>query len=126
MHRAGETIVDGRRRVAAPYGDVIRNWSYAARKRTGDTKSGWRPPPDKNFEPVPHWGKKIARRIAPCTWDVKHNGHSDPADLIGGETPGRAFWNAQMHATHVQIHITSESLLFLPLSFYALGKFNLI
>jgi hypothetical protein len=27
------------------------------------------------------------------------NGHSDPADLIGGKTPNRAFWNAQIHAT---------------------------
>jgi len=34
-----------------------------------------------------------------CTWDVKHIGHSDPADLIGGKTPDRAFWNAQIHAT---------------------------
>jgi len=30
MHRAGETIADGRRRVAAPYGNVIHNWPYAA------------------------------------------------------------------------------------------------
>jgi hypothetical protein len=44
--------------VAAPYGDVIHNWPYAARKRTGDAENGWRPPPDKNIEPVPHWGKK--------------------------------------------------------------------
>jgi len=29
MHRAGETITDGRRRVAGPYGDVIHNWPYA-------------------------------------------------------------------------------------------------
>ena len=43
--------------VAAPYGDVIHNWPYAARKRTGDAENGWRPPPDKNIEPVPHWGK---------------------------------------------------------------------
>jgi len=41
----------------------------------------------------------IARRNASCTWDVKHNGHSDPADLIGGKTPDRAFWNAQIYAT---------------------------
>jgi hypothetical protein len=26
-------------------------------------------------------GRKIARRNALCTWDVKHIGHSDPADL---------------------------------------------
>jgi len=26
MHKAGETITDGRRRVAAPYGGVIHNW----------------------------------------------------------------------------------------------------
>jgi len=58
MHRAGETITGGRRRVAAPYGDVIHNLPHAARKRTGDAESGWRPPPDKNTEPVPHWGKK--------------------------------------------------------------------
>jgi len=56
-HRAGETITDGRRRSAVPYGDVIPNWPYAARKRTGDAESGWRPPPDKNIEPVPYWGK---------------------------------------------------------------------
>ena len=33
--------------------------------------------------------------------DVKRNGngHSDPADLIGGKTPDRAFWIAQKHAT---------------------------
>ena len=85
--------------VAAPYGDVIHNWPYAARKRTGDAENGWRPPPDKNIEPVPHWGKKIARRNASYTWDVKHNGHSETADLIGGKTPDRAFWNAQIHAT---------------------------
>jgi hypothetical protein len=24
---------------------------------------------------------------------------SDPADLFGGKTPDRAFWNAQIHAT---------------------------
>ena len=65
--------------------------TYAARKRTGDAESGLRPPPDKNIEPVPYWGKKIARRNALCSWDVKHIGHSDPADLIGGKTPGRAF-----------------------------------
>jgi hypothetical protein len=40
-----------------PHGDVIHNWPYAARKRTGDAESGWRPPPDKNIEPVPYWGK---------------------------------------------------------------------
>jgi len=34
-----------------------------------------------------------------CTWDVKHIGHSDPADLFGGKTPDRAIWNAQIHAT---------------------------
>jgi len=44
-------------------------------------------------------GAKIARRNALCTWDVKHIGHSDPADLFGGKTPDRAFWNAQIHAT---------------------------
>ena len=27
-------------------------------------------------------------------------GHSDPADLFGGKTPDRAFWNAQIHATY--------------------------
>jgi len=48
---------------------------------------------------MPHWGKNIARRIASCTWDVKRNGHTDPADLIVGKTPNRAFWNAQTHAT---------------------------
>ena len=48
MHRAGETITDGRRRAAALYG-MIHNWPYAARKRTGDSQSGWRPPPDKNI-----------------------------------------------------------------------------
>ena len=26
-------------------------------------------------------------------------GHSDPADLFGGKTPDKAFWNAQIHAT---------------------------
>jgi len=82
IHRAGETITDDRRRVAAPYGDVIHNWPYAATKRTGDAERSWRPPPDENIEPVPHWGKKLARRIASCTWDVKHNGHSDPANLL--------------------------------------------
>ena len=51
-----------------------------------------------------HWagallGRKIARRNALCTWDVNHIGHSDPADLFGGKTPDRAFWNAQIHAT---------------------------
>jgi hypothetical protein len=65
----------------------------------GQAESGWRPPPYKNIEPVPYWGKKIARRNALCTWDVKHIGHSDPADLIGWKTPDRAFWNAQIHAT---------------------------
>jgi len=60
--------------LAAPYGGETYNWPYAARnigycaiwvcissssrKRTGDTETGWRPPPDKNIEPVPHWGKK--------------------------------------------------------------------
>jgi len=78
---------------------VIHNWPYAARKRTGDAESGWRPPPDKNIELVLHWGKKIARGNASCTWDVKHNWHSDPADLIGRKTPDRAFWNAQTHFT---------------------------
>jgi len=29
----------------------------------------------------------------------EHIGHSDPADLFGGKTPDRAFWNAQIHAT---------------------------
>ena len=89
-------------------------WPYAARKGTGDAKSGWHPPCGKNTEPVPRWGKKIARRIASCTLDVKHSGHSytnsDPADLIGGKT-------------------TFESVLFLPSSFFALGsiiKSNLI
>ena len=48
MRRAGETITDGRRRAAALYG-MIHNWPYAARKRTGDSQSGWRPPPDKNI-----------------------------------------------------------------------------
>jgi len=97
LHRAGETNTDGRRRVATPYGGVIRNWPYAARKMTGDAESGRRPPPDKNIEQVPCWGIKIARRIASCTWDVKDNWDSDPADLIGGKTPDRAFWNAQIH-----------------------------
>ena len=78
---------------------MIHNWPYAARKRTGGAESGWRPPPDRNIEPVPYWGNKIARRNALCTWDVKHIGHSDPADLIGWKTPDRAFWNAQIHAT---------------------------
>ena len=55
---------------------------------SGDAESGWRLPPDKK-----------ARRNASYTWDVKHNGHSDPADLIGGNTPDSAFWNAQIHAT---------------------------
>ena len=68
MHGAGETITDGRRHVAAPYGDVIHNWPHAARMRTGDAESGWRPPPDKNIELVPYWGKKIAWRNALCTW----------------------------------------------------------
>ena len=31
--------------------------------------------------------------------DMKHIGHSDPADLFGGKTPDRAFWDAQIHAT---------------------------
>jgi hypothetical protein len=44
-------------------------------------------------------GAKIARRNALCTWDVKHIGHSDPADLFGEKTPDTAFWNAQIHAT---------------------------
>ena len=39
IHRAGETITDDRRRVAAPYGDVIHNWPYAAKKRTGDARA---------------------------------------------------------------------------------------
>jgi len=47
---------------------VIHNWPYAARKRAGDAESGWRPPPDKNIELVPYWGKKIAWRNALCTW----------------------------------------------------------
>jgi len=129
--------------LAAPYGGETYNWPYAARnigycaiwvcissssrKRTGDTETGWRPPPDKNIEPVPHWGKKIARGIPSCIWDVKQNGHSDSADLIGGKTPDRALWNARIHAKlHVQIQITSGSVLFLPLSFFILGKYNLI
>ena len=33
------------------------------------------------------------------TWDVNHNRHADPAGLIGGKTPDRAFWNAQINAT---------------------------
>ena len=82
----------------APYGDVIHNWPYAARKRTGDAESGWRPPPEKKLSRCPA-GAKIARRNALCTWDMKHIGHSDPADMIGGKTPDRAFWNAQIHAT---------------------------
>jgi len=40
MHRAGETITDGRRHVAAPYGDVIHTWPNSARKETGDAESG--------------------------------------------------------------------------------------
>ena len=68
-------------------------------------------------------GAIIARRNALSTWDVKHIGHSDPADLFGGRTPDRAFRNAQIHAT---IQITSESVLFLPLSFFTLGEYNLI
>jgi len=71
--------------------------------------------------------KKIARGIPSCIWDVKQNGHSDSADLIGGKTPDRALWNARIHAKlHVQIQITSGSVLFLPLSFFILGKYNLI
>ena len=46
-----------------------------------------------------HTQTKIARRNALCTWDVKHIGHSDPADLFGGKTPDNAFWNVQIHAT---------------------------
>ena len=49
-------------------------------------------------------GKKIARRNSLCTWDVKHIGHSDLADLIGGKTPDRTFWNAQIHATRVNTY----------------------
>jgi len=29
-----------------------------ARKRTGDAEIGWRPPPEKNIETMPCWGKK--------------------------------------------------------------------
>ena len=78
---------------------MIHNWPCAVRKRTSDAESGWRPPPDKVIEPVPYWGKKIARGNALCTWDVKHNEHSNPADLTGRKTPDRAFWNAQIYAT---------------------------
>ena len=100
MHRAGESITGSRRPVAAPDDDVIHDWPCEVRKSTGDSESIWRPPLDKNIEPVPHWGKQIARGIASCTcWDLKHNGHSDSADLIGGKAPDRAFWNAQIHAT---------------------------
>ena len=35
---------------------------------------------------------------------VKHKGHSDPADLTGGKTPGRVFWNAKIHATSANTH----------------------
>jgi hypothetical protein len=35
-------------------GQILHNWPYAARKRTGDAESSWRPPPDKNIEPVPY------------------------------------------------------------------------
>ena len=71
--------------VAAPYGDVIHNWPYAARKRTGDAENGWRPPPDKNIEPVPHWGKKNS--LESCLvylgrWDVKRNGHAKTSALL--------------------------------------------
>ena len=62
MHRAGAAITDGKRHVAAPYGDVIHNWPYAAKKRTGDAESGWCPPPDKKIEPVPLWGKNSSEK----------------------------------------------------------------
>ena len=107
---------------------MIHNWPYAARKRAGNAESSWRPPPDKNIELVPHcWGKKIARRNSMCTWDVKHIWHSDPADLIGRKTPDRAFWHGtRRYMPQVQIQVTSESVLFLPLSFFTLGKYNII
>jgi len=58
-----------------------------ARKRTGDAEIGWRPTPEKNIETMPCWGKKIARRNASWTWDVKHERALSPADLFGGKTP---------------------------------------
>jgi hypothetical protein len=74
IHRAGERIAGGRRRVAAPapYGDAIHNWPYAARKWKAVAESGWRSPPDKNIEPVPR-AKKMPKEL-PRTWDVRHNG----------------------------------------------------
>jgi len=55
----GETVNDGRRCVAVPYGDVIHDWPNAASKRTGDAESDWRPPPDKDIEPgCPSGAKK--------------------------------------------------------------------
>jgi len=77
---------------------VIHNWPYAARKRTGNAESGWRPPPDKNIEPVSYWGKNSPEKCL-VYLGLKNIGHSDPADMFGGKTPDRAFWNAQIHAT---------------------------
>jgi len=58
-------------------------------------------------------------RKAPLTLSTFHV-------LIGGKTPERAFWNAQIHPymPQVQIQITSGKVLFLPLSFVTLGEYN--
>ena len=42
---------------AGPFSDMIHPGPYAARKRTDNARSGRRPPPDKNIEPIPRWGK---------------------------------------------------------------------
>ena len=99
---------------------------YAARKRTGDAESGWRPLSDKNIEPVPYWGKKIARRNALCTWDVKRVGHSDPADLTGGKTLDGAFWNAQIHATSINANRLWERVISALVFLYTggMGEYN--
>jgi hypothetical protein len=73
-------------------------------------------------------GAKSNPGNALCTWDVKHIG------LLGTQTPptcseGRRQIEpsgTRRYMSQVQIQTTSESVLFLPLSFFTLGYYHLI
>ena len=51
-----------------------------------DRSCCWRPPPDKNNEPVSHLDKKKPEEVP--RGDMNFNAYSDPADLFEGKTPG--------------------------------------
>jgi hypothetical protein len=72
VHRAGETITDGRLRVAAPYGDVIHNWPCAARKTQAMLRAGG--------------ARRLTRKLCRCPTGAKKNSLEKCLVHLGRET----------------------------------------